>query len=242
MLFLEEALREICTIWRRRVQLIKPVVDSLLDNSDGTDGHSEDLHRLVPLKDSLQSFEMKVSESIECVVELLQSEEDMLGLMLSEQEKCKRLNQPIDPTSHESTELLLEDYNRQLNGILHDITFLQKRVQTKQELAAIGLDAYRNRMIRMNVQLAVGSVCLSTMTVVAGFFGMNLVSGLENSESMFFLTVGGSAAASTVLYGSEQAKRASLDEDTEATGVSIHYSTNPLNSFGLASLVLLLLH
>ena len=185
---------------------------------------------------------MKVSESIECVVELLQSEEDMLGLMLSEQEKCKRLNQPIDPTSHESTELLLEDYNRQLNGILHDITFLQKRVQTKQELAAIGLDAYRNRMIRMNVQLAVGSVCLSTMTVVAGFFGMNLVSGLENSESMFFLTVGGSAAASTVLYGSEQAKRASLDEDTEATGVSIHYSTNPLNSFGLASLVLLLLH
>jgi len=52
----------------------------------------------------------------------------------------------------------------------------------------------------MNVQLAVGTVCLSTMTVVAGFFGMNLVSGFEDHESMFLVTVGGSGVAAIVLY------------------------------------------
>jgi len=199
MLFLEEALREICQIWRRRVQLIKPIVDSLLESST-SDGLSEDLHRLVPLKDSLQSFQMKVEETITCVVELLASDEDMLGLMLTENAKAKAEGTEIHTSKHESTELLLEDYNRQLNGILSDVHFLQKRVQTKQELAAIGLDAYRNRMIRMNVQLAVGTVCLSTMTVVAGFFGMNLVSGFEDHESMFLVTVGGSGVAAIVLY------------------------------------------
>ena len=45
----------------------------------------------------------------------------------------------------------------------------------------------------MNLKLAIASVCLSTCTAIAGYFGMNLVSGLEEHASAFFMTVTGSA-------------------------------------------------
>ena len=119
------------------------------------------------LFESLQSFELHLQEVIGCVDDLLSNDEDMLGLLLTEQHKSQVSDRTIDPAKHSAAELLLEDYNRQLRSLLSDVNFLQKRVQTKQELAAIGRDAYRNRMISVNMQLAVLSVCLSSMSFAA---------------------------------------------------------------------------
>ena len=75
---------------------------------------------------------MEVSGAIKCLVGLLQSDEDMLGLLLSEAHTASANNQSIDPELHAVVELLLEDYNRQLEQILQEVTYLQRRVQTKQ--------------------------------------------------------------------------------------------------------------
>lgn len=102
----------------------------------------------------------------------------MLGILLTEQHRHSEAggggggggaDEGIDPRFHQAVELLLEDYNRQLQTILSEIHYLQKRVQSTQELVAMSLDAYRNRMIRMNLNLSVAAVCLATCTTAAGF-------------------------------------------------------------------------
>ena len=58
-------------------------------------------------------------------------------------------------------------------------------ITSLQDIIAISLDAYRNRMIRMNVYLSIAGIGIATSTAVAGFYGMNLVSGLEESPTAF---------------------------------------------------------
>ena len=93
---------------------------------------------------------------------------------------------------HENVEMLLEEYARRLNSILLEIDYMLQRVQSKQDMVALSLDAYRNRMIRMNLYLTVGGISLAFGTTVAGFFGMNLVNGYEGAHGMFDLVVVGS--------------------------------------------------
>ncbi|KAL7521726.1 hypothetical protein ACHAWX_006401 [Stephanocyclus meneghinianus] len=51
------------------------------------------------------------------------------------------------------------------------------------------MDAYRNRMIRMNLYLSVAGISIGFGTAVAGFFGMNVINGLEEVEGVFALVV-----------------------------------------------------
>ncbi len=59
------------------------------------------------------------------------------------------------------------------------------RVQSKQDMAAITLDANRNRMIPMNLNLTIGGISLAFAKTVAAFFGMNIQHELEYEEGAF---------------------------------------------------------
>jgi hypothetical protein len=103
---------------------------------------------------------MNVKGAIRCITDLLESDEDMNNLLLTEQSIARKNNEVLDIESHASVELLLEEYGRQLNSILLEIDYLLQRVQSKQDILALSMDAYRNRMIRMNLYLSVGGVSL----------------------------------------------------------------------------------
>ncbi|GMH83429.1 hypothetical protein TrST_g434 [Triparma strigata] len=233
--FLEGVLREVCDTWHRRIRLYRPVVDGVLGSVSSEVDAESGMHRLVPLKDSLQLFEMEVSGAIKCLVGLLENDEDMLGLLLTEKHLAEKENKEIDPELHGVVELLLEDYNRQLDQILQEITYLQRRVQTKQELVAISLDSYRNRMIRMNVHIGIATMCLGICTTVAGYFGMNLTHGLEEHETAFMTTVVASGLGGAILYagchsylsGSWMRERARgrAEEVLSVTGVLSHMNS-----------------
>jgi Mg2+ and Co2+ transporter CorA len=51
---------------------------------------------------------------------------------------------------------------------------------------AISLDNTRNRIARMNLSLSMSTLSLSFSMVVAGFFGMNITSGLESHPPLVF--------------------------------------------------------
>ena len=62
---------------------------------------------------------------------------------------------------------------------------LQETVQNleaSRDLWAVQLDSTRNRIIRIEVVVAIASFALLLCTVPASFFGMNLTSGLEASS------------------------------------------------------------
>jgi hypothetical protein len=98
---------------------------------------------------------------------------------------------------HEYVEVLLGVYARQLNTVLMEIGFLLQRIQSKQEFVALALSAYRNRMIWMNLCVSVTGLSFGAATTVAGFFGMNLVTGLESVPYAFLYIVSGCSMLGT---------------------------------------------
>mmetsp|Transcript_36645 Transcript_36645/g.80157 ORF Transcript_36645/g.80157 Transcript_36645/m.80157 type:complete len:576 (+) Transcript_36645:469-2196(+) len=200
LVFIEEILRDTCDTFNRRLRLYEPIVDTLLTRVHNEVFSDSGVQHLVPIKDSLQEFELNVENCLECLTHLLDNDEDMLGLLLTEQHVASARGEDLHHEHHERVELLFEEYARQLNNIIHEIHFLLKRIQSKQELVAISLDSYRNRMIRMNVMLAVAGVGLATSTTVAGYFGMNLISGFEESPTAFTTTVVSSSAVTLAIF------------------------------------------
>ena len=185
----EEIVREVCTMYSRRIHLYEPIVNSLMDRVTNEAFSPSGLHRLVPVKDSLQHFEMNVKGALRCITNLLSSDEDMVGLLLTEKAIAKAENRTVPMELHGKVELLLEEYARQLNSTLLEIDYLLQRVQSKQDMVALSLDAYRNRMIRMNLYLTVGGISLAFGTAVAGFCGMNVPNGYEKVEGIFEFVV-----------------------------------------------------
>ncbi|CAE8656300.1 unnamed protein product, partial [Polarella glacialis] len=164
LMVLEEALRDICESFRRRAGLYRPLAESLL-NGLSVASAAQGLQRVVVLKDALGDFELAVKDMVALLKELLDSDEDMVGLVVSHGRT---------PSQHEDVELLLENYHRQLTLTLQDVVSMLRLVQSKQELLAISLSVYRNRLVRMNVQLGVAGVSIGICTMVAGFLGMNV--------------------------------------------------------------------
>lgn len=62
------------------------------------------------------------------------------------------------------------------------------------------MNNYRNHLIGVNLQLAMLTSALGCGTFVAGVFGMNLFSGLEQAPNLFYYVAGGSVALGAVFY------------------------------------------
>jgi magnesium transporter len=187
LIFLEKVLRDTVESYHRRLRIFDPIVDSLLDQVDNNDITSPDtgVHQLGPLKDALQSFDLQVRQSQECLEDLLNNDDEMLDLLLTERQAADRSGRPVDFERHEHVEFLLGVYARQISNINMEINLLLQRLQSKQEFVTIALSGYRNRMVRMNVHLAIAGLSIAFSTALAGFFGMNVVHGLEQSTTAF---------------------------------------------------------
>ena len=144
-----------------------------MDNNDVTSPDAG-VHQLVPLKDALQSFEIQVKQSLECLEDLLNDDSEMLALLLTEQRAADEAGGQVEFKRHEHVEVLLGVYARQISNINMEINYVLQRLQSKQEFVALALSGYRNRMIRMNVHLAIAGLGIGLSTAVAGFFGTHL--------------------------------------------------------------------
>eukprot|EP00979_Chaetoceros_neogracilis_P012106 scaffold3111_cov263-Chaetoceros_neogracile.AAC.13 len=200
-IFLEEILREVSLTYTRRLQLYEPIVDAVVTRVSNDMYAASGVHRLVPVKDSLQDFEMQVKSALKCLTDLLEDDQDMLGMLLTEKMEARQIGTQIEHMRHESVELLLEEYTRQLTNVLQETNFLLKKVQSQQELVAISLDAFRNRMIRMNLYLSIASVGIASSTAIAGYYGMNLIHGLEDNPTAFINVVSGTTFAGLLFGG-----------------------------------------
>lgn len=56
LIMLEEIIREVCTMYLRRVRLYEHIVNSLMDRASSEAFSPSGLHKLAPVKDSLQRF------------------------------------------------------------------------------------------------------------------------------------------------------------------------------------------
>ena len=96
LLFLDEVLRDTVDAFSRRLRLYEPIVDNFLTKVADELYSDTGVHQLVPLKDSLQSFEIQVRQSVDCLASLLNDDETMLELLLTEQAAAIKSGSLVD--------------------------------------------------------------------------------------------------------------------------------------------------
>ena len=79
---------------------------------------------------------------------------------------------------------------------------MRKNIEATQDTLELALDEYRNRLITINVHAAMATVGLAVSTSIAGFFGMNLYSGLEEVTCvpLFWYVMGGATFSGAAIY------------------------------------------
>ena len=83
------------------------------------------------------------------------------------------MSHPTFPISHR----FFPFYPRQ--ALSDQIEEVLANIETTQAVLELTLDNERNRIARLELLLSMGGLCVGSCAMVSGFFGMNLVSGLE---------------------------------------------------------------
>lgn len=95
-------------------------------------------------------------------------------------------------------ETLLDVYDARLNSLCDQIEQLASTIENTQDVLELTLDNERNRIARLELLLSMIGLSVGTCSAVSGFFGMNLLSGLEAKVGLFAFVTG----ASILLTGS----------------------------------------
>lgn len=69
-------------------------------------------------------------------------------------------------------------------------SLMQHRIQNTESLVMLKLDSMRNYLLGVDVLVSIATIAISVGTFIAGVFGMNLKSNLENTAGMFWGTTG----------------------------------------------------
>jgi len=200
---LEETLKEACDMFDRRLRLLKPLVKNLVKSTSSADDFSA-LLKLGPLEDALKVYEMEIREARKCILELLQSDEDMHALVALHSTTVHSF-QSVGMTEEQaatiaSVELLLESYQHKMGRQLDTTSYFQQQLTTWANVKSMTGEMKRNQILTYNLQMTIAAVSIGAGGMVAGIFGMNLPSGLENVSNNLFFLVGGTLVAGTMIF------------------------------------------
>uniref|UniRef100_A0A7M4E6K8 Magnesium transporter n=1 Tax=Crocodylus porosus TaxID=8502 RepID=A0A7M4E6K8_CROPO len=141
------------------------------------------------LQARLNLLQPQILETLEALVDpkLLSVDRSKLHVLL-QNGKSKESTSGIDHA--EEMELLLENYYRQTEDLVNEARELRVLIDDSESIIFINLDSHRNVMMRLNLQLTMGTFSLSLFGLIGVAFGMNLESTLEEDLRAFWLVTG----------------------------------------------------
>ena len=98
-------------------------------------------------------------------------------------------------------ETLLDVYGARLESLVDRIEGLASNIETTQGVLELSLDNERNRIARLELLLSMAGTGLGVCAAVSGFFGMNLLSGLEEARRLFWIVTSASVMCAVGLFG-----------------------------------------
>ncbi|XP_014732286.1 PREDICTED: magnesium transporter MRS2 homolog, mitochondrial [Sturnus vulgaris] len=149
------------------------------------------LHILLQNGKSLSELETDLKVFKETILEILDEEEVIEELCLSKWTDPQVFEESTSGIDHaEEMELLLENYYRQAEDLLNEARELRVLIDDSESIIFINLDSHRNVMMRLNLQLTMGTFSVSLFGLIGVAFGMNLESSLEEDPRIFWLVTG----------------------------------------------------
>jgi len=170
-------------------------MSQLLDELLTKQGASE-LQSLLALRQRLVDCRERVEEVYKAIAELLNSDEDMSHMYLTDRHNGL-IRQEND---HEEVEALLEAFSHSVTELDNRIKSLLNRADRIEAFIRIHFDSQRNRLIRINLLVSCASLSVATAGAGASFFGMNLLSGLEQHPMAFFAVSGALGTLASGIY------------------------------------------
>ncbi|KAM7055113.1 magnesium transporter MRS2 homolog, mitochondrial isoform 1-T1 [Molossus nigricans] len=169
---------------------ILDTLEALVDPKHSSVDRSK-LHILLQNGRSLSELETDIKMFRESILEILDEEELLEELCLSKWSDPEVFEQSSAGIDHaEEMELLLENYHRLAEDLSHAARELRALIDDSQSIIFINLDSHRNVMMRLNLQLTMGTFSLSLFGLIGVAFGMNLESSLEEDHRVFWLVTG----------------------------------------------------
>ncbi|XP_048380528.1 magnesium transporter MRS2 homolog, mitochondrial isoform X2 [Stegostoma tigrinum] len=169
---------------------ILETLEALVDHKQLSIDRSK-LHVLLQASKNLSELETDIKVFKEALLEILDEEKQIEELCLSkwnEQHVCDQSNTRINPA--EEMELLLESYYRQAEDLANSARELKVLIDDSESIIFINLDSHRNVMMRLNLQLTMGTFSVSLFGILGVAFGMNLESSFEEDPRLFWLITG----------------------------------------------------
>eukprot|EP00850_Spirogloea_muscicola_P005635 SM000026S08884 [mRNA] locus=s26:245251:250267:- [translate_table: standard] len=111
-------------------------------------------------------------------------------------------SQAVEERQHKAkaaTVDMLISYTNELQDVGGALSELRTNMEAAQEVWELGLDTTRNRIIRINLFTSIATLCLTSATVPAAFFGMNIPNGVEDHPHFFAYVVGSTALSSVAI-------------------------------------------
>lgn len=149
------------------------------------------LHILLQNSKNLSELETDIKVFREALLEILDDEELIENLCLSKWSNLQTSEENTLGIDHaEEMELLLENCYRQAEDLGNAARELRLLIDDSESIVFINLDSHRNVMMRLNLQLTMGTFSVSLFGLLGVAFGMNLESSFEEDPRVFWLVTG----------------------------------------------------
>lgn len=157
----------------------EPVVRVLRELEEDID--RDKLRYLLIYSKKLGTFEQKARLVRDALTELLEADDDLSSMYLSEKAQGKIR----DEHDHTDVEMLLESYHKVADEIVQAAENLVSNIRNTEEIVKAILDANRNSLMLLELRFSIFTLGLGAGTFVAALYGMNLKNFLEESDIGF---------------------------------------------------------
>ncbi|KAI0634727.1 hypothetical protein C8Q77DRAFT_1103701 [Trametes polyzona] len=187
---LESILLSVLSALEAEMIFIRNLVGGLLAELEDDIDHDR-FKRLLHYSRRLASFQNRAKLVQEALEEVLEQDEDLAAMYLTD----KKNGVPRQHDDHEELEVLLESFSKQVEEIVNEAENIQSNVQSTQEIVELILDSNRNALLALDLKVSILTMGIGIGTLVAGVFGMNLKSHIEDHEYAFYVMALASVAA-----------------------------------------------
>ncbi|KAF9236068.1 hypothetical protein BU15DRAFT_50634 [Melanogaster broomeanus] len=194
---IESILLSVLSALEAEMVFIRNLVGGLLAELEDDINHDK-FKRLLHYSRRLAAFKNRATLVQEALEEVLEQDEDLNAMYLTD----KKNGIPRSMDEHDELEILLEFFSKQVEEIVNEAENMEANVQSTQEIVELILDSNRNALLALDLRVSIGTMGLGTGALVAGLFGMNLQSHMEDMPYAFAaISIASTAIAALVAWG-----------------------------------------
>ena len=138
----------------------------------------------------------------------------------------------------ELVETLLDVYDARFNSLCDQIEQLASTIENTQDVLELTLDNERNRIARLELLLSMVGISFGACSAISGFFGMNVINGVENVAGIFLFISGTSILLTGSLFVTCWRQFRSISRRQRDRLMDVEALKNVLANLDLVSLML----